>query len=246
MKTVIVYPVPMDNEEVWELFKPFITRFTDSLRAFPPGCEYDLWVVTNRPVPDETPLHWLDWAVNSFNGLKPMWMNYTGSGADIGSLQTYVNSCQENEFVVFCNTRVYAHREGWLKRLVDARETFGPGLYATSVSREGGKLHACGRCFGVDSDDFKEYPHVIDSRDKGHFFEIGDGCFMEWFLSIGRNRNLVQFDGITHSEKHPLVNGYRSGNQSNVLVWDKHTQYYAHSDSAEKTRLEKMCFEGHE
>lgn len=238
---MIVYPIPLDNEEVQNLFRPFIRRFADSFRANEPGHPYELALMMNHADADAE-------MAEVFRDLTYRCYRYDGAGFDIGSFQHYTRHCAtENVFQVNCVTRVYAHRAGWLKRLVEAREMFGPGLYGTSASREGGKLHVCTRCYAFDSDDFKRYPHHINSRNQGIFFELGDGNLMEWFKAQGLLTIICYWSGAgTVPEPAGLADIYRRGDQSNCLVFDKHTDYYRDSDETEKRRLERMCFEGKE
>jgi hypothetical protein len=249
MRTIICYPVPMDNEPTWELFRPYVKRFTDSLRQHDPGCDYEVAAIVNSRADtlDDAWIHLQELAV-MFDGLPWNRYHYQGAGCDIGSFQWFARQQTENVFMVCCVTRVYSHRAGWLKKLVTARETLGPGLYGTSASRESGKLHVCTRAYAFDSEDFKKYPHNITSRDQGVFFECGDGCLYEWF---GEWRSFVVywggcFDVEASNIAYALTpdNIYRRGKQTNCLVFDRHTDAYRDADETEKRRLERMCFEG--
>lgn len=266
LKTVLAHVVPLENPATRDLFAPFVSRFADSLRAHDPGCEYELQVIFNGGDIDaqtEAMKSFVDLPVKfdvagrfvDFERVK--FRSYTGAGCDVGSFLFAAKTQAENVFLVCCNTRVYAHRAGWLARLVKAREAFGPGLYATAVSREGGKLHACCRCFGIDSELLAEYPHEITHRDQGQFFETGDGSIFDWCFSQQIAWKLVLFDrqydiaGVdicdrpeTYEWCYKADNIYRRGDQSNMLVHDRHTDYYRDASPEEKSRLERMCFEG--
>ena len=244
----IVYPVPLETREHRDLFLPFVTRFADSLRKFDPGCEYSLAVIENGGDED-----CVKDCRAQFHGLPATYHRYEGAGCDIGSFQHYAhNIANENVFMVCCVTRVYAWKERWLEKLVDARKYIGNGLYGTCASREGGKLHVCTRCYAMDSEDFRRYSHQIISRDQGVFFELGDGNIYEWFKNQKLPTDVVcqRFisSAIDTSEAHLLTapNIYRRGDQSELLVFDKHSDAYRDADPAEKLRLESLCFLGHE
>ena len=247
MKTVVVYPSPLETREVRDIFLPFVTRFANSLREFDPGCEYELAVIENGG--DEESIK--DCRAQ-FHGLPATFHRYDGKGCDIGSFQHYArNIATENVFQVCCVTRCYAHRNGWLKELVEAREFWGPGLFGTSASREGGKFHFCTRAYAFDASDFKQYPTQIISRDQGTYFEVYDGNLHEWFRARNQATVLVWWSGDVNLTKarNPInefywPNGYRNGDQSEMLLWDKHSQAYAYASPEEKLRLEKLCFEG--
>jgi hypothetical protein len=252
--TTIVYPVPLDTTEIWQEFKPAVERFAKTYSEFPPDSPCELVLVLNtgdtRLIPADLE--------RIFEDLHYQTIIYNGQGCDVGSWQ-HAAKCLPDCFMVCCTTRTYFHRRGWLARLVEARGLFGPGFYTTSVSREGGKLHGCCRCFGIDSALFREYPHLITSREQGTFYEIGKqmrtgevnacGAFCDW---VGYERGLesmaVYWDGdwdiLDNSEAHCLTspNIFRRGDQSNMLVWDKHTLAYEEADETEKRRLEAMCF----
>ena len=249
MKTVIVYTVPMDSPEVWDEFKPLVKRFCHSMRNTEPGCDYEIMAMINHPDP---PKFEATETMHIFDGLPMSMCAYAGKGCDVGSFLFYAqNSAAENEFMVCMNTRTFAWKAGWLRRLVEAREMFGPGLYATAVSREGGKLHACCRCFAVDSDDFKKYPHKIESRDQGQFFESGGGNLMEWYYEQNSQVNAIYWSGVCGGGQSTIPedflkheNIYRRGDQSNMLIKDRHTLIYDEASPEEKLRLQRMCFEG--
>jgi hypothetical protein len=253
MRTVVVYPIPLESPEVWALFKPFVDRFSQSLRQFDPGCDYTLSLVLNRPMPEATPPEWINEIEMMFKGLPYRTINYEGGGCDIGSFQHCAAQQVENVFMVCCVTRVFAWQAGWLKRLVEAREKFGAGLFGTSASLEGGSFHVCCRCYCMDSDDFKRYPHKIESRDQGVFFEIGEGNLAEWFFGQNSQVHVVYWDAICGGGETSIPqdfftppNIFRRGDQSNLLVKDKHSQAYENASPEEKRRLEKMCFEAKE
>lgn len=251
MKTVIVYPVPMESHEVWATFKPFVERFIHSMKNTDPGIEYTLWVVASvgerKDQVDEVGMF------KMFEGLPWAGIFYCGNGCDIGSFQHFANTTVEKDvFQVNCVTRMYAWKSGWLRRLVEAREMFGAGLYGTSISREGGKLHCCCRCYAFDSHVFKEYPHKIESRDQGVFFELGAGNIYEWFKESRYNAKVVYWDGVCNISEDPdahcwrAPNIYRKGDQSNLLVKDKHSVIFDEASPEERARLQRMCFDGHE
>ena len=237
LPTVIVYHVPAETPEVFEAFRPFVARFTESMRKFKPGCEYKLVAVISGA---ETPL-----IRAFFNTLPVFFVTYLEAGCDIGAYQHYAKNCDPC-FQVNCVARVYAHREGWLKKLVDARRDNGPGLYGTSVAVEQGRLHCCTRCYAFDSEDFKKYPWNIDCREKGPFFEWGEGNLLNWFVSTSLCARVVYWTGsyLINDKGHWASpdNIFRKGDQSNMLVFDKHTDLYRDADAEGKKALAAQSF----
>lgn len=89
-----------------------------------------------------------------------------------------------------------------------------------------------------------DYPHLIDSRLKGPMFEIGanneHGNLMEWMERRGRPPRLVFFDGVREKpDWFSVPKRFRNGDQSNMLVWDKHTDLYRAATPEEKANLEQ-------
>lgn len=259
MKPIIVFPVPLENEVARDEFRPYVKRFCDSLRQFDPGCEYELAVIFNGGDVDaitETMKTFVDLPFKfdpqgRFLDLEQVkFYRYRGTGCDIGSFLWFSKRKNENVFLVCCNTRVYAHRAGWLKEMMLARGTFGPGLYATAISKESGALHVCCRCFGMDSEDLANYPHSIDSREKGQFFENGAGNLYAWCNQEMMMCYLVTFNEVANISTDPsdpcwtASDIYRKGDQSNMLVHDRHSNIYHNASPEEKERLARMCFEG--
>lgn len=233
MIPLLVYPVPLDTPEVWELFKPCVQRFCDTWRQHPPGCEVELLAIPNNG--DTT-----NELLEMFDGLPVTWMRYDGMGADAGSWQ-FAAKKYPGRFMVGCNTRTYFHRRGWLNHIVHFREEFGPGLYATSASHEGGRIHACIRTVGIDTDILNAYPVEIVSRDQGCFFEIGrdnpDGPLSEWASKKGVVKVVLWSGCFCVQGSIEKQNSYRHGTQLDCLVFDKHTQAFQEASPQEKERL---------
>lgn len=124
---------------------------------------------------------------------------------------------------------------------MNVREDFGLGLYGTCGSLEG-KLHMRTNMYGLDAEFWHAYPHQIDSREDCSKFECGDWCLSEWFRSHMPHffNGIVYWDSVEPIETQ-LVNGYRDGNQEQLLVWDRHTDIWRDAEEPEKTRLANLA-----
>lgn len=236
MKVSVIYPVPLESDEVWQIFRPAVQRFCLTWRLFPPGvrCGINVMCCGNEPDSEVKEL---------FDGLPAQFCQCDALGADLGAQQFCAKLSDTGVFQVNFTSRMYFHRSGWLARLVSARNSFGPALYGLSASMEGGKFHLCTRGHCYDTDDFKLYPHDIVSRNQGVFFECGQGCLLDWFKSIGRDTYVVTWDyAVTCSPGDRIPNGFRDGTQEQMLAWDKHTKIYADASPEEKERLESLAF----
>lgn len=233
MKPTIILPLPFDD---WATFEPFVKRFVETFKQFPPSCPYQIHAVGcwGRPT---------DRVREMFYGTKTEFYFYANDGADIGSAQQATRFLDDDTFMVMMTSRCYFHRAGWLERLVEARKQHGPGLYGCSANHEGYRLHLCTRAYAMDAGDFKDYPIKIDSRLKGPMFEIGEnnphGNLMEWMESKDRPSRLVFFDGVREKpDWFTAPNRFRHGDQSNMLVLDKHTDLWRDANDEQKLALQ--------
>lgn len=260
MKVYLTYPVPMDDDACWKTFRPWVEKFCDSMKVIDPGCKYTLAAVVNHPHPADMPQEMLDWIQTTFAGLSVLVETYTGGGCDIGTAQHFAGLQTENAFLVCTSSRVYAWKDGWLKKMLDARIEYGEGLYATMLSRERQRLHACSRCYGIDSDRFKMYSFKVNSHTPdGSRFECGElpgenGTFawswnlLEWFQRMKVTTKVVYQDRVLDigdgKDAMAVENIYRRGDQSNLIMKDWITDMYANGDDAAKRTMESMCFGG--
>lgn len=239
----VVYPVPNDTPEVWDIFKPSVQRFVAGLHQFPPGIEYELVpVLFNYDHTGEVTDLFVDLPVQEF-------LLYKGEGADIGAAQWVARGCDDDDFIVAMTSRVFFHKPGWLSHLFKARQIYGVGLYGCFASMEGGRMHICTRCYSTNAIVWKNYPFEITSRDQGTFFEVGlgnpEGNFLEWCERNNVPGYAVYWDGVRRKEHFLTPDGiFRKGDQSNCLVFDKHTEIYHRATDEERKRLADMAFLG--
>ncbi len=232
MKIQVVIPVPTESEEAWVMFKPYIQRFCDTWRQYPPGVRCTLFAVTQGV--DST-----DEIRDIFTGLPTRFVRHD-HGMDLGA-QQYIAMMSDDAFQVNMTSRCYFHRENWLARMVSARIKHGPALYGISTSREGGRMHICTRGHAYDVDTFKLYPHDITSRNQGVFFEVGSGNLLKFYRRIGMEGYVVFWCGERMVDDLTFIEGgFRDGDQGQMLFFDKHTDYYAAADDQEKERLRSL------
>lgn len=172
-----------------------------------------------------------------FRGLRCRFVRYDGPGLDTGSAQFSADQMTENNFMVCMTSRHYFWKYGWLKNLCDARQQFGPGLYGIRANRENHPLHICLGFYGIDSDDFKQYPYHINSRIRCHEWEVNHA--LSWMRSLGHVTKLVLWDGVyDESEWFSRPNRFRNGDQSNLLVLDRHSDSYRDGSPQHRAQLE--------
>lgn len=229
MKVILTYPIPFN---VWPHYWEQIKRFTKTFKEFPPGEDYQLHVTCHWGEP-------VDQIRKLFYGIKTKFVPYYADGCQIGAQQDLA-LMQDEALIVGLTTHAYFFREGWLKVLLDARRHFGPGLFAVAGSREGGVTHLRTSCYLMDADIWKKYPWEIKSREDNNRFEHGCWCCSQW---VDRMLNLpalvVNWDDV-FPPGVVLPNGYRNGNQEQMLVWDRHSDLYRDADEEKKREIEAI------
>jgi len=214
-----------------------VQRFCDTWREFDPGRSCSIAALTCNGDVDSS-------ISKMFHDMPVDFHRYDGAGCDLGSAQK-ISHAFDQTFMVNMTSRCYFWKSDWLRRLVIAREAIGPDLFGCYASRESGHLHLCTRAYCLDSDDFKQYPVEIQSRNQGVFFECGDGCLLDWFEGRGRAAWVVGWSGIHEkADWFKISNRFRNGDQSDCLIFDKHTDIYRDAEGDFKTQLEEMANNG--
>lgn len=203
-------------------------RFVETYSKFQSGFPHKLYVVCSGK---------RDSACEAiFKGVDVEYDQYDGGGWDIGAEQYMAGKVRE-PFIVSMTTRTHFARDGWLKKLMDARFQYGEGLYGSTGSYER-SAHIRTAFYGVDTWMFREYPHIIDTREKGFRFESGEWSFTKFIQSMGYPTLMVTWDGIwSQKDWRKPKNGFRTGNQSNLIAKDRHTIMY---DTASESRKEEL------
>jgi glycosyltransferase involved in cell wall biosynthesis len=235
MKISLAYLVPLDE---WARYRESAATFAETYRRFFAGEKHELMVVCgNGEANDELRA--------IFDGIESEFTNYWGGGRDCGAAQDLALRV-DCDFLICANTGVYFYRAGWLKRFADARRAHGEGLYGASASfesypYEAGKRnpHIRTSFFGCNPTTFRQFPHLIDSREKSLWFECGDWNFTRWFENRGEPSFLVTWDGCYRKEDfRSAPNIFRKGDQSNLLIRDRHIDAFEQSDIERRMELE--------
>lgn len=236
MKTILVYPMPCESEEALKTFLPHAEKFADTYLFYTTTEDQELIVVCNGADPT-------DEVRKIFEPCNATFERYDGAGFDLGS-QQFIAKQRRNSLQINFTSRCYFHRPDWLWKMIVAFEAYGDGLYGCSASREGGRLHVCTRAFMYWTETFRNFPREITSRDQGVGFEVGsDGepSLTEWYASLKLPRKIVHPHRLVDVDKFDTVhNRFRNGDQSNMLVFDRHSDLYHDADAEEKKRLEDM------
>lgn len=232
MKSTIIYPLPFDH---WTEFSKYAVRFANSLREFPLPPETTVYVVCNWSEPT-------DHIREMFYGIRARAFGYYGNGCDFGSAQHVLEVIPDDTFMVMMTSRCYAHRPGWMERFIEARQRIGPAVFSASASWEGGTPHLCTRAYAMDARTFRQYPHRIETREQGQLMETGEWCLTRWAREQKLGCWQVTFDGEQEQDGWRFPeNVFRKGDQSAMLIHDKHTDAWRDADPAEKERLTALA-----
>lgn len=208
-------------------------RFVDSYLKFKPTIAHDLTVVLCNGEKDET-------AMRIFANVDCTFTYYNGGGWDIGAYQA-IGKSKDCDLLVCCNSQVHFWKEGWLDRLVEAFERHGLGVYSPMASYEASP-HLRTSCIAFSPRIMREYPHLIDSRAEACFFEHGAWNFSEWAEQQGYPVMMVTWDAEYPRKLWRVPpNIFRRGDQSNCLVWDRHTKIYNDADPVQKASLKILA-----
>lgn len=240
-EVALVYCFPLDDLQT---FASCAERWANTRRRYDPAYPHDLHIAFCNGNPSQA-------HKDVFSGIPFTAHNIHSTGWDIGTYQVMSKRLVGYEFVVFMNARGHFWRSGWLARLMAARaERFDPnGLYGPSTSYEwcylgkpptkGPTPHIRTACFGTNPKTFNRYPYAINSREHGFRFESGMWNFSQWYEDMGYTVLMVTWDGVYEKKdwrKPPNI--FRRGDQSNLLVCDRHTEIYLNARADERKKLE--------
>lgn len=238
MKTAVVYlhVVGLNADYNWEIEKESGTyefgaeRFITTYRACPAEADHELVVVFTNGEPKN---------LKMYDGIKARFLFYSGPRWCTGVHQWAAHRI-DADFAVFSSARTHFYRRGWLKRLVFEREKHGDGFFGTTSSYEA-KPHLRTNFYALNPEAMRAYPHPLETREDTWRFESGDHNVSRRFHDEGKPSLLVTWDGAYPSDQWrtpPAI--FRRGDQSNLLVHDRHTDIYAMADDDTRRRLEQL------
>jgi hypothetical protein len=210
-------------------FETFSRHFVETYTAHPAGAEHEL-IVGIVGQDSNGSVHRL------FDSLKCRFIELPADGWGITCFQK-IAAGLDSDFAVFCEAKSYFHRAGWLKKMVEARMSFGEGLYGGSGHSLECVPHIRAALFGCHPKALSSF-RPITSREEAGQYEHGKDNFTSAFKSRAHS---VMWDGIVHYPFNVVTkNNFRDGDQSNLLALDRHTDLYAEATEARKRILQKQ------
>jgi hypothetical protein len=230
MTSTVVYIFPLCSPE----YHDYALRFLESYHAFPPRMVHETVVVLNGGKATAE----IRCLFSSLPNLR--FLVRDNSGKDIGGFIAAAKTLTADLMVCF-GSHGYFWREGWLRRMVEAREKHGPGLYGSSASYEVlPHLNTVG--FWVDPPLLASYPWPVITDDDRYNFENqrtqDNRQFWKLVYRQGKPVLLVTWDGEYQWwdwRTPPEI--FRRGGQTAMLAWWKQTDVWRDCSPQEKARF---------
>jgi hypothetical protein len=197
----------------------FISRFVATWMENPPGSPCDLWVACNGgPLFSEQVLMFSPMSARMFPRV-----NTPGWDLD-GFFDAARGPCSSYDMILCLGESVYFHREGWLKRLVDTRQKYGPGFYGPFGSFNV-RPHLQTSAFFCPPVLLLQYPVRPKNRAERMAFEHSDRAMWCRVAERAMPVRMVTFDGDWEPRlwRYPNDILWR-GTQQNLLMMNNHAQ----------------------
>lgn len=210
----------------------YCARFAASYNLYPDGYPHQLVVVCNGgPLPQETG--------ELFQFPCSFYPRVNDPGYDVSAFIDVARRfpC---DMLLCLGESTHFHRDGWLKRMVEAWEEFGPGMYgAFSSNLKQPHLNTTG---------FAVKPQLLlgcavpKNKAERYEFEHGDRAFWKRVQNLGFPVKLVTWDS-TYDPPHwrRSENILWRGDQSNCLWWCIHNDRYFEAPDHTKERWQKAA-----
>lgn len=209
-------------------------RLLDSYLKFDAGHSHDLVIIDRcGDSPDD------------IESAKAKHVRYDGGGWDCGAWLWASRNIQ-SELLCCFNSSCQITGDGWLNKFVDAVETNGLGLYGPLTSYEI-IPHVRTPCMIFQPHVIQDYPMEVQTREDTYRFESmgwpnGTPNFTQWVRARGQKTMLVTWDGVYDLPQwRDPPNIFRRGDQSNLIIKDRHCEAYEVSNAAGKQMLERLA-----
>jgi hypothetical protein len=207
-------------------------HFVSTYRQFPAGAEHTVTVICNggelSPVVQKI-----------FDGTGFAFFPRSNDGFDIGGYLDFARRTKTDADLLLClGESVYFHRAGWLARIVEAFNQFGPGMYGCFSSYLS-RAHMNTTAFAVSPGFLRQYPNVL-SREDRYGFEHGQFALWRRIAAAGYPTKFVTWSGFWDpNDWRKPPNILWTGNQSDLLVFSNHTDRWFAAPPATKLNWEQ-------
>lgn len=209
----------------------YCSRFVATYLEYPPEMPHETIVVCNGgPLPRDVALQ--------FDTLRCSFLpRVNDPGWDISAYQHIAHNFDCDMLLCFGES-VYFHRPGWLKKLVEAWEMHGPGMYGLFSSNLV-RTHLNTTAFVTAARPLRNYPRPNNRADR-YNFEHGEHAYWRYVKSLEMPVKLVTWDGVWDpiQWRAPRNILWRE-TQNNCLAFCSHTDHYFAANTKTKRRWER-------
>lgn len=216
VKVTLIYIHPVIHEGFLDVAR----RFVQTFEQFPTGYPHRTIIICNGGQASQV----------SRSIFAPIagceFIPHDNTAMDIGAFQ-FAARTFPCELMVFFGASTYFRKPNWLKRMVEAYEKHGEGLYGASANRgvQGHCFpHIRTTAFWCKPDLMNSYPHRITRADQRYAFEHSKANLTAWAASEGYPTLVVSTDGeYAWGDWDSFPGGYHRDNQEKLLVGDRLT-----------------------
>lgn len=193
-------------------------NFIESYQKNPPGAEHKTTIVCNGGEPP-------DGLREAFHLLQNVsFMAHDNSGFDIGGFQHAARQSSA-DLMLFLGASTYFCGPGWLNRVIQSFQAHGDALYGAMGNRgdPGVRVnrHIRTTGFWMTPHLLNQYPITVTQLEQRYEFEHRTNCLTEWCIRNGKRAWVVSWDGeYLWTDWDRIKNGYRRGDQSNLIFGD--------------------------
>lgn len=131
-----------------------------------------------------------------------------------------------------------------MERFIQAWMKHGKCLYGFAGSYENNP-HLRGPCMAFPPILARQYPHKITNREQCHKAEWGEWNLSQWAKRNGYPPLMVTWNEILpQAAWRKPANCFRRGDQSDMLVWDRHSVLWSQLPEGPEKRLLQKSADG--
>lgn len=169
-------------------YRPLARRFVETYMAHPPGeKDHQIYILVNGGVPARLAEY-----QKVFSPLVCRFIFHNNVGYDLGAFAKAATTI-ECDLMVCIGSPVYFHRAGWLDRIIQVYERYGPGMYGCWGFKEPA-LHLRTTIFWMPPELLNSYPYTINTESR-YEIEHGKHSLTMFTKSLGLSPFMVTWDG---------------------------------------------------
>lgn len=208
-------------------------RFVRTYEMFRPKTDHKLLVICYGGDPKRAEMQRFGSQSSGFIGS----LAYYGGGLDCGAA-VFASQVIDCDLLICCNSQIHFWRAGWMERLVAAFEKHGPGLYSPFGSYEN-TPHLRTPCLAFPPKLLRTFPFLVHNRTTANAFESGPNNVTQWVRQQGLPTVMVTWNEVLPQQAwRKPANCFRRGDQSDLLVFDRHSKLWSELPEGDPQKLE--------